>query len=170
MESQQQRRLKENSYNAIQEQQRRESLHNKSQLDCPGSPNHYNPKSNIDRGSFKRSFDTNTSQSKEKHLNHSALLSCLFTSEQKRSCSVSHRRLPLFPDQNSKRGRRSMVRKGWRRQERRRRRLSIYCIRQRPLPSSPTRRPLRKDLPTPHLIPFAAAGTAARRPASDCLP
>lgn len=107
-------------------------------------------------------------QSKEKHLNHSALLSCLFLSEQKRSCSVSHRHLPLFPDQNSKRGRRSMDRKGWRRQERRRR--SIYCIRQRPLPSSPTRRPLRKDLPTPHLIPFAAAGTAARRPASDCLP
>jgi hypothetical protein len=49
LESQQQRRLKE--YNAIQEQQRRESLNiSKSQLDCPSSPNHYDPKSNIDRG------------------------------------------------------------------------------------------------------------------------
>ncbi|XP_059352397.1 voltage-dependent T-type calcium channel subunit alpha-1G-like isoform X2 [Daphnia carinata] len=46
LESQQQRRLKENSYNAIQEQQRRESLHSKSQHECA---NHYDPKSNIER-------------------------------------------------------------------------------------------------------------------------
>lgn len=55
MESQQQRRLKENSYNAIQEQQSRESLHSKSQHDYASSSNHYDPKSNIERGSFKRS-------------------------------------------------------------------------------------------------------------------
>ena len=128
LESQQQRRLKE--YNAIQEQQRRGSLNSKSQLDCPNSsPNHYDPKSNIDRGFIQTLFIICG--------NFYFDLFCL----KKRSYFVS--RLVSCLERNSRRGRQSMDRK-----DQRHRHHKIYCIRRRRLPSSLTRRPLLKDLPT----------------------